>query len=409
LNNALCQELVDRGHEIEVVSCVPNYPEGRFFPGYSNTKKRKEHWSGINISRAFTIPRGKSSVQLVANYILYPFAAFYEILKLRKTKADISFVSMPSPLLQAIAGILAKWFYKIPTVYWVQDIWPESAILTLKIRNNMIKTIMAWVCGWIYRRADHILVQSPAFVEKIKSFNVPADRISVLPNFAPSIFRPLDKDTVSARIRKLVPEKKFTVMFAGNIGQSQNFSLLLDAAELLSANDHVRWVILGSGRGQEWLAQEIERRKLQKSFLLLGRFPETEMPAFFACADVMLVSLKDNPIFSLTVPSKVQCYMACGKPIIASISGEGARVVEQSGGGITVAPDQAKELANRIEMFSQYDALTLKEMGDRSRKYYETHYEKQMICDDLERMLWQISEGARRKNCKPEHTDRTDN
>ncbi|AMO73039.1 glycosyltransferase family 4 protein [Sphingorhabdus sp. M41] len=387
LNNALCKELAKKGHDIEVVSCVPNYPEGRFFDGYSNRKKRKERWSGLRIRRAFTIPRGNSSFQLIANYCLYPFAAFLEIMKLPKPRADVSFVSMPSPLLQAIAGIFAKWFYGIPMVYWVQDIWPESAIITLNIRNKAIKRIMALICGWIYRRADHVMVQSPAFVEKVASFGVPADRISVLPNFAPDMFVPIDETSVSSEVRKLVPSNKFNLMFAGNIGESQNFPLLLDAAERLASDDHIRWIILGSGRGEKWLTQEIKRRKLDKSFILLGRFPEAQMPQFFARADAMLVSLKDNPIFALTVPSKVQCYMACGKPIIASIKGEGARVVEQSGGGVTVSPNNAKELADKIRELSQCDPADLTAMGNRSREYYNRHFEKDMVSDILEKKL----------------------
>tara|TARA_R110000822_G_scaffold37204_11_gene104329 strand:- start:651 stop:1895 length:1245 start_codon:yes stop_codon:yes gene_type:complete len=389
LNNALCAELANRGHDIEVVSCVPNYPEGQFFKGYSNGKNRKENWSGVTINRAYTIPRGKSSFQLLANYCLYPFAAFFEIAKLSKPRADVSFVSMPSPLLQAIAAILAKWVYGIPTVYWVQDIWPESAIFTLNVRNRAVLMAMGMICGWIYRRADHIMVQSPAFVAKVASFGVPTNRISVVPNFAPDTFLPLDRDAISPRIRKLVPSDKFNLMFAGNIGESQNFLHLLDAAELLAANNHVRWVILGSGRGQDRLMAEIKRRELGKSFLFLGRFPEAEMPEFFACADVMLVSLKDNPVFSLTVPSKVQSYMACGKPIIASIRGEGARIIEQSGAGASVSPDDAEQLASKIEEFSRYNASELQAMGTKARQYYEYYFEKNKVCDLIEQKLQQ--------------------
>lgn len=394
LNNALCSELVARGHDVQVISCVPNYPEGRFFKSYSNKSKRKETWLGIKINRAFTIARGKSSFQLLANYCVYPFAAFFEILKLSKPKADVSFVSMPSPLFQAIAGILAKWFYGIPTIYWVQDIWPDSAILTLNIRNRVIRAIMTSICGWIYRRADFIMVQSPAFVKKIESFGVPKEQIAVLPNFAPPIFSPVDVATVSPEIRSLIPTDTFNIMFAGNIGESQNFPMLLKTAEMLALNNNIRWIILGSGRGQDQMIAEIKQKKLEKFFIFLGRFPEEQMPSFFACANAMLVSLKDNPIFALTVPSKVQCYMACGKPIIASIRGEGARVIMESQCGASVPPNDPKLLAQKIKEFSELDQSSLVEMGKNSRRYYEQHYEKKIVCDALEKKLLSFSKDA---------------
>jgi glycosyltransferase involved in cell wall biosynthesis len=304
-----------------------------------------------------------------------------------RDKGDVAFVSMPSPLLQALAGVYLKWRHGTPLVYWVQDIWPESAVYTLGLRNPLIVRPLTWVCGWLYRRADLILVQSAAFPKMIERFGVPAARIRVFPNTAPEAYVPLTPDPDS-RIGQMIPRGRFTLMFAGNIGESQDFDTYLAAAQRLRETGcDVAWVIVGSGRDQARVMAEVARRGLQDVFHFLGRHPESDMPEFFAHADAMLVGLKDNPIFSLTVPYKVQCYMACGRPIVASLSGEGARVIAEAGAGI-VAPAQSPDaLADAIRRMVEATPHQRAAMADAARSYFLETYATDMVYGDLERWL----------------------
>jgi glycosyltransferase involved in cell wall biosynthesis len=384
LNNHVAKALAKAGHKVEVVCCVPNYPNGRFFDGYSNRRRRIEEWEGVGIHRVFTIPRGHSALQLIANYLTYPIAASWNILRNRaRRRSSVSFVSMPSPLFQALAGIFAKRAFGVPTIYWVQDMWPDSAIIALKLRNRFAVWALDRVCGWIYRQADLILVQSDGFHGKIAGFGVPPDRISTLPNSAPDFFAPVAEDDVPGRIRSLVPHGRRVLMFAGNIGESQDFDTIIAAAKLLPADSNLLIVVIGSGRDEERIKNKVAGEGLSSRFLFLGRHPEDDMPAFFSCADAMLVSLRSEPIFALTVPSKVQAYLACGKPILASLAGEGAKVIEASGTGFVVPPSSPQELGRAMDALTRTSDLELDGMGRRARKLYEESFSLEAVVTKL--------------------------
>lgn len=394
LNNHVAKELAAKGHQVDVVCCVPNYPTGSFFDGYSNKVKREERWEGVSVHRVFTVPRGKSAVQLLANFLIYPIAASFRLARLRNSRADVSFVSMPSPLFQALAGMFAKRMWGIPTVYWVQDIWPDSAIITLGIKNRFVIMALNAICGALYRAADLVMVQSDGFHAKIMEFGVPAEKIVTLPNCAPAAFVPLERERVPNRIRSLIPDGRRTLMFAGNIGESQDFDTIIEAASLLPAQAEIQIVIVGSGRDEARVRHEVTRRGLEGRFIFLGRHPESDMPAFFACADMMLVSLRDEPIFALTVPSKVQAYMACGKPILASLRGEGAAIVQKLGIGIAVPPSDAEALRDAILRVQCLPDHELSEMGSTAKHAYDRSFSLEAITASLVRGLRSVVKRA---------------
>lgn len=375
---------------MDAICCVPNYPAGVFFSGYSNQVRRSEVWEGVNIFRVRTVPRGSKSWQLLLNYLFYPFAAIWTFLTCARTQYSVSLVSMPSPLSQAFAGVYLKYVRGVPLVYWVQDIWPESAVYTLDIKSPFLIRPLSWICGWLYRRADLILVQSEAFPDMITRFRVPLDRISTFPNTAPESYQPLPRGTPPEPIRDL-PSTKFRVMFAGNIGESQDFDTLLDAAKIVRKHKEIQFIIVGSGRDLERVQKRVEQEGLQDCVFFLGRHPEEEMPNYFSQADVMLVSLKDNPIFSLTVPYKLQCYLACGKPVIASLKGEGARILNLANAGISVDPEQPQALSDAILKLSNMSKHHLTTLGFNGRSYFNEIYNKQIVFGKLERDLKSIS------------------
>lgn len=389
-NNAIAQELTRRGHQVHAIPCVPNYPAGRFFEGYSNKSRREEDWQGIRISRAYTVPRGNNALSLIVNYVTYPIAASWTMFLRLKPKVDVSFVSMPSPLLQAFAGILLRWRTGTPCVYWVQDIWPESATYTLGIHNRFVVGLLNALCGWLYRQADIVLVQSAAFHDMIARFGVPSERIKVLPNTAPDSYRPLTPEQ-APEYTGLVPQDGFRLMFAGNIGESQDFDTLIAAAALLRDRKNLHWVIAGSGRDEERVKRLVSENGLGERFHFLGRYPEEEMPKLFAHADAMLVSLRDIPIFALTVPYKTQCYMACGKPIIASINGEGARIVGESGAGVAVPAGRPRALADAIADLMDAGPELLASQAASARRYFEGNYAAAKVYSDLEDSLRQAA------------------
>lgn len=390
LNNHVAKSLVTAGHDVDVVCCVPNYPAGKFFPGYSNRRRRDEQWGGVRIHRVFTVARGRTAVQLVANYLTYPLSASWRILRMGRRRGNISFVSMPSPLFQALAGIFAKRLWSIPTVYWVQDIWPDSAIITLGIRNRLVIRALNALCGWIYRQADLVMVQSDGFHGKIADFGVPAQRIVTLPNCAPDGFAPMSSEAIPDRIRSLVPTGRRIVMFAGNIGESQDFDTLVAAARLLPIESDILIVVVGSGRDEGRVRAKVNEDGVNDRFLFLGRHPESDMPYFFACADAMLVSLRDEPIFALTVPSKVQAYMACGRPILASLRGEGANIVAETGAGIVVEPSAPVQLSAVLQQIATMSAEDLAMLGRQARHTYETRFSLDAVTTRLIHHLYGV-------------------
>lgn len=385
--------LSERGHTVHVITCVPNYGQETFFPGYSNREKRAENWQGIRIDRAWTVTRGTSRLRLALNFLVFAIAGSWTAWRTVDTVPDVSFISMPSPVFQAIVGIFLKKIKGVPCVYWVQDIWPESAIYTLNLHNRLLVGGLHWFCGWLYRQADCVLVQSAGFVPLIERFGVRRQRIRVLANTARSIYRPVPPAEAPEEA-KLVPQSGFRLLFAGNIGESQDFETLIDAAAILKEHEELSWVILGSGRGQQQALARVASQGLESRVLFLGRYPEERMPLFFAHADAMLVSLKDNPIFALTVPSKLQSYFACGKPVIASLAGEGARIVLEAEAGMVVTPGSSQELAMTIVAMKSLVADERRRLGENGLRYYQHHFTNEIVSTQLEATLSDAAAGV---------------
>jgi glycosyltransferase involved in cell wall biosynthesis len=277
-------------------------------------------------------------------------------------------------------------------LFWVQDLWPESLEATGAVRS---KWVLGWVerlVRWIYRRCDRILVQSEGFLPRVAALDGDPARTRYFPNWAEAVYRPVEVPT-DAPERAALPQG-FRVMFAGNVGAAQSFETILAAAERLRGEREIQWVILGDGHQRPWVEREIARRGLAESVRLLGQHPVERMPTYFALADAMLVTLRSDPVFALTIPSKIQSYMACGRPIVASLDGEGARVVEASGCGLTCAAGDAEGLAKAVLSLCRMPREAREEMGARGRTYFLQHFERERLLDQLERSMAEVA-GAR--------------
>lgn len=268
-----------------------------------------------------------------------------------------------------------------PIFFWVQDLWPESLFATGAVRSSVVISLVETLVRFIYSHCDRILVQSRSFIDAIVKTGVDGAKLEYFPNSAEAIFDGTPDAAVS--LRHIVFPKGFRVMFAGNIGVSQDFETILSAAKLLREYRSIHWIIVGDGRKLPWVRQQLKIRELEDTVHLLGRHPLVLMPAFYARADFMLVTLKKDPIFALTVPAKVQSYLACSRPIIAALDGEGARIVEEAGAGLACPAEQPELLAKTVLRAYNMTVEDRERMGLNGRIYFEKNFESNMLLDRL--------------------------
>lgn len=384
--NDLSYGLMEMGHEVSVLTGLPNYPTGKIYEGYGFSSIGRQVIDGVEIIRCPVIPRfsGKR-YQLFLNYMSFAFCATIAALINLKSRYDIIFVYEPSPITVGIPARILKYLNKTPIIFWVQDLWPDSLTATGAITNTYIIYLIKHLVTYIYRGCDRILVQSRAFIEPIKQLNLVEPAIDYFPNSAEEFYKPVIVNEADNET-SLMP-KGFNVLFAGNIGVAQDFETILSAAEILKSYENINWVILGDGRLTDWLNKQIEYRGLTDVFILLGLYPPDTMPRFFSLADVLLVTLRREPIFSLTIPSKIQSYLACGKPIIAAIDGEGARIVNEANAGIAVDAENPQALASSVLKLKNMDKEDRESMGQNGRKYFEKNFERKKLLEQLDYWL----------------------
>jgi len=377
--NDLAIDLVDRGHDVTVLTGIPNYPKGKFYDGYG-FKFAIENYRGIKIYRVPIIPRGNNSIMLIINYISFVLTGSFFAL-FHKKKYDKIFAVIFSPITAVYPAIVYKKRHNTKLYLWVQDLWPESVSAAGKVKSNFIQIFLTKIVENIYKNSDKVLVQSEAFIESIKKKGVTEYQLGYIPNWAEDLF----SDTTKTSVRKfqnIIPVG-FKIMFAGNLGEAQDFESIIKAAELTKHFPDIIWVIIGEGRKKGWIECEISRLGLQKTVFLLGRYPKEDMPSFFIHADMMLLSLKDEEIFSRTIPAKLQAYMAFGKPIIGILNGTGADIIRRAECGyIANAGDFRKLAENAINAYKEESNILI-EMGIKGKKYYIQNFSKKLIIDNL--------------------------
>lgn len=376
--NDLVLGLKERGHEVSVLTGLPNYPSGNFFEGYNSTSS-DEVWEGIKVYRSKLIPRGNGGVKLFLNYISF---VVYGWLKVNQIKGsfDKIFVYEPSPITVGLPAIHASKKFKAPYYFWVQDLWPESLTAAGGIKNPLILSFFDKITRLIYKKAEKVLVQSEGFKDYILKQGVPQDKLIFYPNSTEAFYK--EKQS-SLDYEKLLPEG-FKIIFAGNLGKSQSLDTLISAAQIVKNKGlHVNWVFLGEGRYRDTFEKIIEEKGVKENVFLLGAFPSTEMPNFFACADALIASLKNEKIFDLTIPAKIQSYMACGRPLLVSMNGEGAKIVEKAKCGFSSSAENAVELAENVEKLYKLSTEQRKELGDNGVRFFNENFEREMLLNKL--------------------------
>lgn len=373
----ICEELVRRGHEVTVITGIPNYPEGEIYADYKNRQKRHEVINGVKVFRCSTIPRRKGAVYRFLNYYSYSVSSTSFVKKM-DNNFDIVLINQLSPVMMSKAGIFYSKKHKKPCVLYCLDLWPESLVAGGISRESAIFKHYNQVSKKIYQAVDGLFVTSKMFINFLSdTFGIDKKRIKYLPQYAEMFFHPVEE---------VKSKKTFDFVFAGNIGEIQSIETIINAADILK-NEPVYWHIVGNGSDLERL-KNLTKRKMLNNVVFYGRKPVEEMLDYYAMADAMLVTLKADPVLSLTLPGKVQSYMAVGKPIIGAINGETKTVIEEANCGFCGEAEDSNQLADNIRKFMNY--TNKEQLGINARKYYEKHFTKNRFMNKLENELMDI-------------------
>jgi glycosyltransferase involved in cell wall biosynthesis len=382
LINSLVPLLVARGVEVTVLTGKPNYPDGLIFEGYRAGGRQREQHNGTVILRVPIVSRGsRSRTRLALNYLSFILSGIlFGRGLVGESGYDLVFVYAPSPLLQALPAIWFASRRQVPLVVWVQDLWPESLSATGGIKNRWLLSFVARFVRFIYRASDRILVQSRAFVSPVAALTDEPAKIYYYPN----PYKASSESLVSQRAMALVKELQvhFSVVFAGNLGTAQALDTIVEAARHLLPHTEVRIVLVGSGSLLDWLMHQRDVYGLT-NLSLTGRFVASDMSAIFAAAEALLVSLRPEPTFGLTIPSKVQAYLAAGRPILASMDGEGSRIIREAGAGFCSVAGNAHALAENVLRMAALSPLERQQMGQNGRMYFDKHFAPDALTDEL--------------------------
>lgn len=390
--NDMAQEWVKRGYRVTVLTGIPNYPMGKFFEGYDYKHNRHEVWNGIEIIRIPLIARGSSSVGMVANYVSFLNSGWFWNLT-SNIHADYVFTFEVSPMTQALIGCWYSKKHHVPNYLYVQDLWPENVEIITGIHNKAVISPINRMVDYIYKNTDQIFTTSPSFVDAIVNRPVHVDekKVHYWPQYAEEFYRPVSSDEAIKELKddgldektlERLESPSFKIAFTGNIGSAQGLDILPKTAEKLK-DDHsdVTFVIVGDGRYQAEFEEDIKKRRVEDYFIMVPRQHAEKVPYYLGVCDAAFLSFMETELFEHTIPAKLQSYMACGMPIIASAKGETERIIDEAGCGVCCGIGDSEGLAKSIEKLIDSDAL--KEMGIKSREYFESHFDKKMLMDQM--------------------------
>lgn len=383
-SNDLAFEMQRRGHDVTVLTGLPNYPEGEIFEGYGVFKNRNQLINGVKIIRTLLLPRGKGGgIRLFINY--YSFAVFASVKAFflgMTSRFEAVIVHEPSPITQYYPALLINRLWKTPVYFWVMDLWPESLAIAGSIKSKFVLDFYTSVVQKFYTNAEKILITSKGFRKSINEKGDFDSKIVYFPNWAEDA---IAEGATDSPIPPL-PDG-FKVMFAGNIGEAQDMDSIMQAALELKDNRDIQFILVGDGRKMPFVKEFVEQNGLGATVSIMGRHPVETMSSFFDKADVMLVTLKDDPIFNLTVPAKLQAYMSASKPVVAMLNGEGAGIIREAGAGYAVDAGDYSGLAKAVVDFSKLSREALDEMGKNSRNHFLKHFQLQACITNLEKIL----------------------
>ena len=388
--NDMCEEWVSRGYKVTVVTGIPNYPIGKFFDGYGLLKKNKENYKGIDIVRLPIMPRGNNAIMLVLNYLSFVISGFIWQL-FTKIKADQVFIFEVSPMTQALPGVWYAKKYQLPCFLYVQDLWPENVEIITGIKNQFIIKSVGKMVDYIYKNCTRIFTTSQSFKKSIHERRVPIEKITYWPQYAEEFYQPLNIQATD----KTVIKGSFNIVFAGNIGKAQGLDILPKTAKILkNKNNDIKicFNIIGDGRYKEALIKTVRNYNLENMFNFISKQPAEKIPEFMAANDAAFICLTDSPLFKMTIPAKLQSYMACGIPIIASAGGETSEIIENAEAGLTAPPGDEEKLAEIILKMVTKTEKEIQLLGENAKKYSNLHFNKTVLMEQMEKHFQNFEE-----------------
>lgn len=376
----ICEALVERGHQVTALVGLPNYPTGIIPEEYKHGQNRRQERNGVRIRRCFEIGRRPGKVGLAVNYVSYMASASIRAL-LMKRDYDVIYAFSTSPVLMSLPAALLRCFTRKKYMIYVLDIWPACLAAMNVYEGSFLYAFMKRVSKWVYRKADTLIYSSKRFqgyLQEVHGIRVPDE--CYMPQFADDIFE-LDLPAKE-------PSAEKQLVFAGNIGKVQAVEVLIQAAALLR-DEPVHWHIVGDGSNFENCMQLAQSLQLEEKVTFHGRKPLEDMPRYYAMADAMLVSMRNDLSVNDTLPGKVQSYMASGKPVLGSIAGETAYVLDRAQCGLCAPPDDPEAFAQIVRAFIRLEDAA--QMGQNGKAYYLKHFTKKIHMDKLEKMLLQLA------------------
>ncbi len=385
------RELVRQGFDVEVVTGFPNYPGGKVYPGYKIKWIQRERIDGVDITRLPLYPNhDQSAAKRVLNYASFAASLMFYGLFIAK-RADVMYAYHP-PLTVGLAASLIRLLRGIPLVYDIQDMWPDTLRATGMLNNSRALGFVGRVCDWVYKRVDQVVVLSPGFKRLLIQRNVPERKIEVIYNWADeaALMSP-----VGSLPRNFPGSDSFKLVFAGNMGKAQALDAVLDAALILKGRaSRVCFVMLGGGVEVARLKDRAKVLGLD-NMVFLPPVPMAEVGTVLAAADALLVHLKKDPLFEITIPSKTQAYMAVGKPLLMAVNGDAADLVTQSNGGLTAESENPMALANAAQKLADMPFADQQTMGRHARQFYQEKLALQVGAGKFGAIFKALANGAK--------------
>lgn len=364
----LAKHLASKGNSVISITGFPNYPKGKIFPGYKIKWRKWEKMDNVKVLRLPLYPSHDNfPINRILNYLSFAFSASSLGLILVR-RADVMWVYHP-PLTIGLPALIISKIRRIPFIYEIQDMWPETLLATGMIRNKRVLRILDLFSKLVYSYASAIVVISQGFKLNLVKKGVKESKIHIIPNWADeNIYREFEN--------KKYGNSKFKLVYAGNIGKAQALNNLVDASELLISENTLIYII-GDGLEKDTIKSKISEKKID-NIILLDKMPPLNVIRFYEISDALLIHLKKDELFSITIPGKTFAYMACGRPIICAADGEVAKVIEEAKCGIVVPPEDPKKLAEAIEKMANMSIYERIEMGKNGAESYRNKYSQEV-------------------------------
>ena len=375
------------GFCVDVLCGLPNYPKGEWFPGYTAAGPLYEEYKGARLYRCREISRkGNTGLRIFANYCSWPLFARLSLGRL-PGGYDAILCYNTSPVMMNWPALAAGRRFKAPVTSYVLDIWPENLYSVLPLKNRLLRGIAQFVSDWNYRRADRLIAMSPGLAERLaQRTGKPADRIAVIPQYCEDFYAQPQCDAA-------LQEKyagRFNLIFAGNFSPAQSLETViraLDKANKALGGEKLHLLLVGDGMSRPALEALVSELGLKSAVTFYGSVTPDRIPAINGAGDALIVSLSDSPDLGLTIPAKIASCMACGKPLLASMNGEGQKAVAESCGGLVSPACDVNALAANMVRLSGMSEAERTAMGENAKAYYQSHYRRRELLRQIENFI----------------------